>query len=230
MKKIMLAILVTAVLLGGSGCMNRKEVKIQKMVDYMNEKYSDDTFVYGRLFGGELGAKNVKIIVYSEKFPGADIRVLSNEENGKLYIRDNYLGIKFEEDTREFLRDRISGVYGDNIYVSYRPDDMACTENGSSEMTFKEYISSKSSYVTFNAAVISRDADEETAWAEITDMFQGIPLSGTIYYISEDVQLSGEAGKENANEIFREKNYRARVFFIKDAEDHFSSFDWEEKS
>lgn len=219
----MLAGLLMVSLLGGTGCMN---AKLNRMVDYINAKYSDDSFTFFQMSGGHLGSNEKKILVKSEKYPDAYIRVICTESGGQESFRDTYLGAKFEDETREYLKKAIAAEFGDNIYLEYQANDLACTENGSSETTFADYISTPTSYVAFAAVVPVEQADEKDVKKAIEKMFPDAALRGVICFVHEDIILTGEEGEKRAVEILDEDDCDHRLEFSKKTLDSFDSWEW----
>ena len=46
------------------------------MMDYISEKYPDDSFEFMNLTGGHLGSEDTKIYVRSRKYPDKEIKVI----------------------------------------------------------------------------------------------------------------------------------------------------------
>ena len=226
LKKTITAALIM-LLIGGSGCMNRQQRNIDRIIACMNDKYTGDTFEFAGIYGGFAGAKNVNIIVRSEKYPKGEIHVFSELQNGILVCSDTYLGIRFEEETRNYLVRRFSACFGSNLYLSYHPDDTACTYGGSSETTFEEYISERSSNVTFSAMVISEESNEAVLQERVEEILSETAAGGWIYFIPDSCELRGDSGRRTAAERIRSGNYSKKLYFVKKNTDSFLKAEWE---
>lgn len=226
-KAILSAVLAVMICMGVCGCM-RNQDKIDRMVSYINEKYADDTFVYQSMSGGHMGSNVTKIVVSSEKYPDDVIRVICSETDQGEVFSDTYLNIKFKEQTAQHLKSRLTEEYGENIYFKYIPDDVASMENGSSETTFKEYITEQDACIYFSAAV-SKSVTDETADAEaerVKALLSDSTVSGHIYFIGEEVALTQADGETTAREYIREKKYDKQLYFIKKTVDEYTKIEW----
>ena len=213
--------MVILLMIGVCGCSMKGQDKVDMMVSYINDKYSDDHFEYVSMSGGHLGSNTTKIIVKSEKYPDKEIRVICSEVDGENIYSDTYLNAKFETETYEFIRNALVGEYGENVYLKYIPDDTASYENGSSSTTFEEYISDPSTYIYFSAAVVGNVDNEESTLNKIKSLFADAVFSAHIYFVDADDSLS-----DNATEIIENKEYTKRLYIIKETVDQYSKTEW----
>lgn len=214
-------VLLLPLMIGMCGCDMKGQEKVDMMVSYINNKYSDDHFEYVSMSGGHLGSNTTKIIVKSDKYPNKEIRIICSEVDGKNVYSDTYLNAKFETETYEFIRNALVGEYGENIYLKYIPDDTASYENGSSNTTFEEYISDPSTYIYFSAAVVDPVDDEEATLDKIKSIFADAVFSAHIYFVDTDDSLS-----DNATEIIEDKEYKKRLYIVKETVDQYSKTEW----
>ena len=221
MKKTGLFLMVILIMIGVCGCSMKGQDKVDMMVSYINDKYSDDHFEYVSMSGGHLGSNTTKIIVKSEKYPDKEIRVICSEVDGEDVYSDTYLNAKFETETYEFIRNALVGEYGENVYLKYIPDDTVSYENGSSSTTFEEYISDPSTYIYFSAAVVGNVDNEEATLNKIKSIFADAVLSTHIYFVDTDESLS-----DNATGIIENKEYTKRLYIIKETVDQYSKTEW----
>lgn len=221
MKKTILFLMVIFLMIGACGCGMKGQDKVDMMVSYINDKYSDDTFEYVSMSGGHLGSNTTKIIVKSEKYPDKEIRVICSEVNGKNVYSDTYLNVKFEDETYAFIRDALVGEFGENVYLKYIPDDTASFEHGSSSTTFAEYISDPSTYIYFSAAVVGSVEDEEATLNKIKTLFVDSVVSAHIFFMNTNDSLA-----ENAARLIENKEYSKRLYIIKETVDQYSKAEW----
>lgn len=223
MKKTVLFLMVILLMIGVCGCSMSDQRKIEAMVSYINEKYTDDTFEYVSMSGGHLGSNTTKIIVKSEKYPDKKIRVICSEVDGNKCYSDTYLNVKFEEETYKFIHDALATEYGDNIYLKYIPDDTGSFENGSCSTTFEEYISDPTTCIYFSAAVADTADDEESTLDRIKLIFAEAVFSAHIYFIDTDDSLAVKA-----TEIIENNGYIKRLYIIKSNADRYSKAEWKD--
>lgn len=212
-----------------SGCHKiEAQQKIDRMLDYINAKYTDDSFTYVSVTGGHLGSNVTKIIVNSEKYPEKGIRVICTEVDGSEKFADTYLNIKFEQETRAYIENALCEEYGTNIYVKYTPGDVAVEDNGTSDTTFSEYLVNENTYISFSAVVSGVVMDEEKTFENIKAMFSDAVIRGNIYYVEENVELSGENSSKTAQQYIETQTYSKRLYFVKESIDNYSRVEWTE--
>ena len=228
MKKTILFLMVLFLMVGACGCGRKRETVQERMVAYVNEKY-DDTFEFKSVFGGSAGSSTRKIIVSSEKYPGKDVYVVCSYVDEVEVFSDNYLGIKFEEKTKNFLAEAVSKSFGTNYYLQYHPNNLACTEGGNNDTTFDEYIAETSSYISFIAAVkysatgFDRMAVEEA----VRQHFAGMAVVGRIYFIDADVDLTQPDGEELYTSYVEANKHFQKLYFTS-SEHQIDTMEWTE--
>ncbi len=210
--------------MGVSGCMKIKESPADKMVKYINEKY-DDTFEYVKPYGGYLGSKTKKIIVSSEKYPGYNVYVSYTKSDGQETFSDNYLCVKFYEQTYNYLKDTYQSAFGENIYLYYDFAVSARPKNSSDETTFEEFIAAPSSMVTY--MVIIPYAFEESEKDEIAETIKetmsDLSAWARFYFVEPDMIISDN---DEMNDCLRTKNFSAKLSVTK-SNDTYSTFEWD---
>ncbi len=217
-------------LIGVCGCAERSRAmkKTERMMAYIRNKYPDDSFSFLRISGGHPGSSDTKIQVKSGKYPGGTVRVILVEADGKEYFYDTYLGVKFEEETRNRLREILTASYGEDICLFYVPDDLACTENGSDRTAFEEYAASWSSHISFTAAVrLPPDFSREKETEALKEMFSGMALKGRICYFAPETIIR-EKGEKEMLRMIQEEEYSAAVDFLKKSPDELQKTEWRE--
>lgn len=221
MKKTVLFLLVMFLMIGACGCSMRGQDKVDRMVSYINGKYVDDNFEFVSMSGGHLGSNVTKIIVKSEKYPGKEIRVICSEVEGEEIYTDTYLNIKFEEQTYNYIKNALTQKYGDNIYLKYIPDDLACIENGSSVTTFEEYLSDPSVYIYFSAAVVGDANDEKATFEDVKEIFSNSVVRAHIYFVNTEEMLS-----DSGLDFIENKTYSKELYVVKETVDEYKIIEW----
>lgn len=231
MKKAVLFLMVVLLMIGACGCMqhrtedNTKDNMINNMVQYMNEKYPDDTFNYKGPFGGGAGSSTKTIVVSSKKYPDANIYVRHQFSEGDIYT-DNYLGIKYTEQTKSAIKEVFDSVLSYDYLLFYDVEQFACP-NKTGTMDFADYISSDESRIGFTVVVNGVIADKATFENALKNKIidKGICCSATIYFDNgsgafdklEAEGLSGYTFKELYSDVF--------IFEMK-SDKEFSSSQW----
>lgn len=204
---------------------NSSNYDTNKMVAYMNEKYVDDKFTYKTVYGGHLGDNQTKIIVSSEKFPNSEIKVICYNSGE---CSDNYLGIKYEEQTQAYLKTKLNEKFGNKIYVDYIADDRGCTSNGSSYTTFEEYIANESSYIYFKA-IIGYDVNNNTkdiTLNKIKDAFSNATILADIFFVDESITYSNYDTYDEFASYIQNNQYNKKLFLIKKDINNYSTIEW----
>lgn len=228
-KKVLLWSVILIMLIGVSGCMSKGNDAIGKMLEHMNEKY-DDQFTYNRPYGGGPSAKSKKIICSSEKFPDKDIWVMYQEDaDGNVLIFDNYMGVKFEQQTRNLLNQTLTKVFGSEYKLFYTVNLQAATKGASNEMTFEEYIKEPSSSIGIVVIVKQRDGLERSdVEQELERAIQEAGLCcrlGTIYF-DAGTGYYDEVTTETLSTYCNQKHYKECLQFSMDDISAFSSCEW----
>jgi len=226
MKKTLAFFLILTLMIGACGCNMKNQDKINRMLLYMNTKYSEDAFDFKCMDGGNLGSNETKILVTSRNYPQKWIRVTCTTLNGEEIYTDTYLNVKYEEQTREYIEEKLVGLFGENIYLTFEAGDVASKNNDSSEATFAQYLKSEDTYIFFEALVCGDSSDPDAALEKVKTAFSDAVLRGMIYYVDADVKLTGEDGVNTAKQILRQQTYAKRLFFIKTSLETYSKADW----
>ena len=200
-----------------------KKDKVDRMIQYINEKYTDDAFEFVSMSGGHIGSNVTKILVSSEQFPKAEIRVICTTVDGTDTFKDTYLNIKFEEQTRNYIANLFRNQFGENCHIKYIPDDLSCTVNGSSLTTFEEYIKERSSHIYFSAAVSDNIDDIESMNEIFSSMFSDIVFYADIYFFDSVVNTDNEM-----RELIENKNYTQKVHLEKFEINQKPTIEWTE--
>lgn len=229
MKKAVLFFIVVLLVIGVCGCDMKRESKQDIMLNYINEKY-DDTFTFKSVFGGSAGSNTKKIIVTSGKFPGEDVYVVCTEIDGIQTFTDNYLGVKFANKTKETLSAQIEQCFGKNFYLSYIPANLACTENGSDQTTFEQYVAEESSFISFEAIVTGSisDSDKDAIIEKIKTAFSNMSAIGRIYFVNDVVDFTAENGRDLFVSCVERKEYSHELYFKCNVNNGITIKEWTE--
>ena len=215
LKKLSLLLLSTIILIGACGCMKLENNYIDRMVNYLNEKYDDDEFEYSSPFGGGAGASYKKILCSSKNYPDEDVCVfLEIDENGNEIIEDNYLSVKYKEQVVELIDQILTESFSTDYLLFYNVNEYGITENSTQYTTFEEYVSEVSSYITFVAVVnseynVDREVVESTLEEKLVE--NGFCCKSAVIYFDAgngiydnltSTKLSGYSNRHEYKECF----------------------------
>lgn len=202
--------LLLSIMMGVSGCMMSSQWKIDQMLEHMHEKYGDDVFTYDHITGGYLGSSTTSYIVYSQRFPDKPIKVNATKTDEGMYYWDTYISLKYEQQTRELLTQRMEQVFGKNCYVRYvyNPNNAAVSGPDGGNTSFEEYIARNgSTYLNVIVNYIPDNGDE--TMARVKEALADVDVIGTISFIDlPDVVLDDDT----ANKIWDEYSSAMLIF------------------
>lgn len=181
------------------------------MVEYLNERYPGDSFKYKGPFGGGTGASSKLIIASSENYPDAEVYVSCKHEDDKYIFADNYLAVKYENQTRNKINGLLDDCFGSDVYFSYKVSSLDFTE-GSADMPFEQYIAEPTSGLSFVAVVgVGYSNEDENVTAErIRSVFEtsGMTVRASVYF--DDIPVSElNMQSENLSAYLFKKEYVA---------------------
>lgn len=225
MKKTVLFLMVILLMIGACGCSMKGQDKVDMMVSYINDKYSDDHFEYVSMSGGHIGSDTTKIIVKSEKYPDKEIRVICSGVDGDFVYSDTYLNVKFEEETRLYIEQSLSSAFDGAVYVQYIPDDTGSMKSGTSETQFSDFISDNTTFVYFNAVVVVDEIDEEDAITKIKNAFADGVVRGDVYFVRKEI---ADKIDDEPMTLIENNQYYKTLYFIKRDVDQYKSIEWKD--
>lgn len=125
---------------------------VDDCLEYMNNKYGEEFTFVEENPQRQATYRSLEILVKTDSYPGKKILVV--EETGSDYkkFHDNYVAVKYEQQTADLLNDIASQVYGEcrviyTVYNNFLPDSFDGTT------TFSEYISERYSRITFKLLI-----------------------------------------------------------------------------
>jgi hypothetical protein len=173
------------VLDGGAG-----DGATEKMLAYMHAKY-DDRFEFVSPFGGGVSKSTAsQIVVRSEKFPDASIHVFHDVRDGEDVFEDNYVEIRYEDETRAALEEILRGAFsGKDVLVEYSVGSGHLSAAFTDETTFEEYAGSRAVLIGFSARVAVGDSEVDRAAVEaaLEQAFvaRGVVASGSVSFVTD---------------------------------------------
>lgn len=239
-KKALILFLIFVTAIGLGGCTKIGNNLNDNMVEYMNNKYPDDTFYYKEPFGGGIGTDGHQIIVSSQKYPDAEIHVYYiTDDSGNEIYRDNYRGIVYEEQTRECIENVIASCLdGEEYYLDYEPADTWYFDD-IPDGSFESYVASHSSGIDFmcivdlNGKELDRQEFEEKYKNAVVE--NHLCTISTRFFFddgSEALEVFKETENKDVNAWFDYMNSREYVEFYASMSSvgTYKAFKWKEKS
>jgi len=229
MKKTAVFFMVILLMIGACSCVKKEANNgsvVNAMVAYVNEKYPEDEFYYKAPTGGGAGVSQKTIIVSSKNYPNNDIYIRYSIIDEHEVYSDNYLSVKYAEQTKSIVYKSFSRVFLNDFYLFYQPDNYACPNN-SGNFSFEEYISSKDSNIGFvvivNDTANHRNSIERELEKILVD--SGMCIRATIYF--DDSNDLGSLTTENLYSYIFKKQYKDAFSFEMASAAGFSKSRWE---
>ena len=137
-------VLVITMMMGVSGYMKEDSIQNKRQninvlaLEYMEQKYGE-TFEYSGPFGDSMSGTH-DLLVKCASFPDQNILVeIENYKcDNKLFL-DNYLAVKYREDTIDFLLNCANQVFGEAT-IFYNVDYQALSPELPVDATFNEFL------------------------------------------------------------------------------------------
>ena len=200
MKRILISVALFAViLLGETGCVQNNSAQDSSAqninnvaLEYMEQKYGEK-FEYVAPWGNSLSGTH-ELIVSCTSLPGYEIVVqVENYKQADKVFRDNYLAVKYQQETTEFLQRHAEEVFGQAI-VLYEPSKDSQSESLSATAAYQEYLADTRTAI-MPSIVVKRSCftDKEQA-LQLARLISG---SGVRYLMS--LMVISDADYESGN-------------------------------
>ena len=196
MKKYIVLVVTTLILIGLAGCsMTKNRYNHYGVVKYLENKY-DDKFEYYETYGGTLFDSDPwkGFICTSEKYPGKHILVIYDVNHDEYH--DNYFDIKYARQVDELIDSMLLEVFGDDPYYfnHYEGADITgLVSQYDADTTFEEYIAKKHIYL---AAYVKSDKSNEEIESKLKEQI----LKNGIFCNWIDLSFVEEFDKERMND------------------------------
>ena len=197
--------------MGMSGCMKKNNTtKVRLNINtaallYMQEKYGEK-FEYYKPYGNSMSGTH-SLLVRCASLPDQDILVsIENYRRENKVFLDNYLAVKYREETFEFLLDCARQVFGEAnifLYINY----LALSPHLLANATFIEYLSDKRVPLTFDIEVKISNFSTNELIDQVVDL---ISIYGTQFYLRIVVVEDNDYGTfdyETFEEYIRRDKY-----------------------
>jgi len=156
---IIIAIILALLLIGGLlsvyiGSSSKSSKNINEIgIEYIEEKY-DEKCDYGLPYGDSITGTH-QLLIKCAGFPDQNILVrIDNYKKDNKIFSDNYLAVKYRDDTIELIRGYAKKIFGE-ANVFYYVDYQALSNELSATATFNDFISNKSTPLNIDIEVKS---------------------------------------------------------------------------
>ena len=165
-RKTLSLFLCVVMLLGVMcGCKNNPKFTVDEILEYMNEKYSEE-FTYIRPADVyQPGEYSFEIFVASDKYPDEEIfaKCIYNSETGEKRFCDNYVSYIYEDEVRDLLTELTQEVYAD-AKVRYAALYGTSSDSGQDVPSLEQYLSKSSSSIEY--IILLPDEHDTTLYKE----------------------------------------------------------------
>jgi hypothetical protein len=212
-KKVMIAaIFLAAILVGGTGCMlnrimnagNTQQIN-QQAISLLEQKYAE-VFTYAAPCGNSMTGTR-EFFVTCDSFPGQRILVqIENSRENNRVVRDNYLAVKYREETVAFVKACMGAACPDvNVYYEVPLDGMS--EELGAATTFEEFLADDQAQMVVmvelkNGSCAGKLAIEESI-RKINETCKNMVL--TIVVVEDEV--FGTLDRDGLNHRIAKKDY-----------------------
>ena len=216
MKKYIVLVVTTLILIGLAGCsMTKNRYNHYGVVKYLENKY-DDKFEYYKTYGGTLFDSDPwkGFICTSEKYPGKHILVIYDVNHDEYH--DNYFDIKYARQVDELIDSMLLEVFGDDPYYfnHYEGADITgLVSQYDADTTFEEYIAEEHIHLT---ACVKSDKSNEEIESRIKEQI----LKNGIFCSWIDLAFVEKFDKERMND----SSYIKEVVSVEPEVKHYSAF------
>ena len=124
------------------------QFNIDECIAHLEKKYGAK-FEFSRLYSPDQpGRTSLRIFVKTDRYPGKEIFVIQEEDEGSLLVHDNLADIRFEDETREFITKIASDVFGECRVIYDVNNSCFLADDLNDDTTFEEYIATGSYHIT----------------------------------------------------------------------------------
>ena len=185
-------------------------------ISYMEEKYGEH-FVFHAPAGDSMTGTR-QFFVTSDSMPNQQIMVeIENFRTDNKIFRDNYLSIKYQDETIEFLRSNVSDYYS-NFNIYYEASS-ACQSAGlSANASFEEYLSDNRAELNVMIELKASEFIGTESLKNIVDKITDFCNNMTLTVIVVDDNIFGTLGRKGLNNRIAHRDYvaMAKVYIDQD--------------
>jgi hypothetical protein len=195
------------------------------MVEYINERYEDDTFEFIRRDTWS----NDSIFVSSEKFPDEQIMVSHVTADGRDYFNDDYLYYKFREQATDKIEEILKDALDHEFKLFYsRLSPGNTTYVLPSDISVDDYMSNPNSWLRFSAMVAPEYDISDTSFVadKLKNAFElnNVLLFNASVSFHQDYEVYESLSQENIHIRRSSVNPRISIFYYRSRQE--MEFTW----
>lgn len=176
-------------------------------LEYMEQKYGEK-FEYVAPWGNSMSGDH-ELIVTCESLAGKDILVkISSYRDEDRVFQDNYLAVKYGEETASFLNQCANEVFGESK-VYYNVAKRALSIGLSADASFEEYLADEAGHLSAYIAVRASSFTAKEQAAKVTDSILSACGAG---YLSIMLTVVEDVEYESLDEDMLEEKIVLRKF------------------
>ncbi len=213
---------------GNSG---NDKISIDRLLQYMNEKYPDDTFTFESVYGGYPGAEERQIYVVSEKLPGQLISVVGKTDGDGILAADNYLAVKYADEVNSAIRRVLTEAFGDNVFLFCGPHSPVIYDTLPADLTAEEFMKEPAAGILFTAiaGIDETELDKEKLETSLKNLLRerGICCSGKIFLDTDGYPVTSLTEENYSAQYLVPELYHTNLFFVMDSSLECAVCRWE---
>lgn len=163
--------------MGVGGCMSKKDIN-ETALEQMERKYKEK-FTYEGPYGDSMSGTR-KLLASCASLDGLVLIEVENYRNESVVYRDNYLAVRYQEETEAFLRQCAEEEFS-AVKISYKVRQIVLSKDLAADATFEEYLAEGGVPLSFYIGVKSSDYTSEE---QVQRLIEHIGASGAEFYMS----------------------------------------------
>jgi len=162
-------------------------------LSYMEQKYGEK-FEYVAPWGNSMSGTH-QLLVSCASFPGEEIAVqVENNRAGDKVFRDNYLAVKYQQQTAGFFEECSKKVFTEaEAFCVVRKDGLS--EDLPANASFEEYLSDSRANLVILVEVRESDFEDES---QLNELVKLVGKYGTRYLLKTVIVKDGDFGSYDA--------------------------------
>ena len=158
------AALCSVILISGmTGCMQKNRLSVNDCLSYMKDKYGIDFTLLDDNGINEVTSSVLEIYVVCPEYPEQKILVMEERLNGgeSLVFHDNFLCVKYHEQTKAMAEQMAAEVYGDCRVICEVDASDVHPDEFDSTTTFEEFRAIRASNIWFEILLPADHSDSD---------------------------------------------------------------------
>ena len=168
----------------------------EEALAYMEQKYGEP-FQYAEAWGNSMSGTH-ELLVSCASLPDELILVeVRNFRKENKEFRDNYIAVKYKQETTDFLQDCASSVFGEaNVY--YEEERAGLSADLPADASFADFMTDKN--IPWVVLIEIRE-NNFTSEDQVEQLAKHISASGPLYYLTVVVTAQEEYGTFDRKEL-----------------------------